>query len=214
MSAVNTFDRIAPVYDFLHHVVFGDALDKSQRNFLGSIENGSKVLMIGGGTGRALDALLTATEGCKVWYVEASSEMIARAKRRIKDRVSNVIFIHGDEHSIPDNLVFDVAITGFFLDLFPDAKVGELASKIRNHLHEDGLWLITDFVDTGKWWQRILLWTMYRFFIITCGIEGRRLPRWEDRVASSGLSERASKLYFGDFIKSSVWLKTSSQIYA
>lgn len=211
MSALNAFDRIAPVYDWLSGLVFGDALDQSQLTFLGPICNGSDVLMIGGGTGKALETLLSRTEGCKVWYVEASSEMIARTRQRIGARSSNVIFIHGNEDSIPAHAQFDVVITGFFLDLFPEEKVAVLARKIGHHLREDGSWLITDFVGRRKWWHRLLLWGMYKFFTLTCGIEGRRLPGWEYEVGRNGFTEKHARLYFGHFIKSSVWLKSFSE---
>lgn len=210
MSALNAFDRIAPVYDWLSGLVFGDALDKSQLTFLGSIRNGSHVLMIGGGTGKSLESLLSLTHGCKVWYVEASSVMIARARQRIGSRSPNVVFIHGNEDSIPAHTQFDVIITGFFLDLFPEEKVGKWARRVGHRLREEGSWLITDFVGRDKWWQRLLLWSMYRFFILTCGIKGRRLPRWEYEVGRNGFAEKHATFYFGRFIKSSVWLKSSS----
>ena len=208
MSAVNGFDNIAPFYDLLHRLVFGDVIDESQISFFGSIGRGSKVLMIGGGTGKALEALL-ATRRCTVWYVEASSAMIQRAKRRVAVGASNVTFIHGLEDSIPANVVFDAVITGFFLDLFPNDKVGRIAGKIGRHLARDGVWVITDFVARGKWWERLLLWTMYRFFVMTCKIEARRLPQWEHQLYCEGFCEKQSKEYLNGFIKSSIWSRSS-----
>ena len=110
MSAINTFNTIAPVYDFLHRFVFAGAIDRSQVAFFGYVEPGSRILMLGGGTGKALHALLAASPGHKVWYVEASSAMITRTRKRIGALASDVVFIHGDEEAIPSNVVFDVAM--------------------------------------------------------------------------------------------------------
>lgn len=213
MSTINGFDRIARFYDPVQRMVFGNAIMKSQVAFLRSIEKDSKVLMIGGGTGEVLEALITLNKGCHVWYVEASSAMIARAKERIGTRSSHVTFIHGSDDSIPAGVAFDAAITGFFLDLFPEEKVGALSRRIGGHLRRNGLWLITDFVDQRKWWQELLLWSMYRFFVVTCGIEARTLPAWEHQVANNGFRERESRLFFGDFIKSAVLIKSSDENY-
>lgn len=207
MSATNGFDGIAPFYDSLKRLVFGNALAESQRALLASIKKNGNVLIIGGGTGEVLEALLKVNEGCSVWYVEASSVMIDRTKKRIGESTSSVNFIYGSEDSIPVGVAFDAAITGFFLDLFPEEKVGILTRKIGRHLRNDGLWLITDFVDRGKWWQRLLLWSMYRFFVLSCGIEAHRLPAWEHQVGRNGFRERQATLYFADFIKTSAWEK-------
>lgn len=206
MRAINTFDRIAPFYDSLQQFVFGNALFESQIASIKSIDKGSNVLMIAGGTGKVLEALVAANENCHVWYLEASSAMIARSKQRLGQRASRVVFIHGTEESIPADVVFDVVMTGFFLDLLPEEKIAALAGKVSPRLAENGRWLITDFVRGGKWWQDLLLWTMYRFFVLTCGIEMRKLPAWERVVNQSGFHETDFKLFYGDFVKTSTWI--------
>ena len=49
MSAPNGFDKIAPFYDSLKRLVFGNALAESQRALLASIKKNGNVLIIGGG---------------------------------------------------------------------------------------------------------------------------------------------------------------------
>ena len=205
MSGLNGFDRIAPFYDSLQRMVFGRALVESQRAFLDAIPDDSNVLILGGGSGELMKRLLELKGGCHLWYVEASAKMLAMARERMEGH--HVHFIHGTEASIPADVLFDAAITGFFLDVFPDDKVALVARTMDRHLRRSAVWLITDFLATGKWWQRVLLWTMYKFFIITSGIEARRLPNWEKLVAENGFAQMRSKSFFHGFIKSSVWTK-------
>ncbi len=207
MSVINGFNWIAPFYDSLQKMVFGRALIESQLAFLHDIPDNSNVLILGGGSGETMKRLLELRKGCHIWYVEASDVMLKLAQERVRMREGSVHFIHGTEASIPENVVFDAAITGFFLDLFSDEKVAWMVSAMDKHLKGSGVWLITDFVNTGKWWQRILLWVMYKFFVVTSGIEARRLPDWEKLVAGSGFQQIKSRLFVAGFINSAVWKK-------
>lgn len=205
MSAINGFNRVAPVYDALQRMVFGNALIGSQRAFLDAIPDNSNVLILGGGSGETMKDLLNLRGGCHIWYVEASDVMISLAREQVQTHEGLVHFIHGTEASIPRDVVFDAAITGFFLDIFPDERVVTIGRAMSRHLRREGIWLITDFVDTGKWWHRILLWTMYRFFRMTSGIESRSLPHWQTQVAATGFRQNRSRCFSGGFINSSVW---------
>lgn len=205
MSIINGFNRVAPFYDALQRKIFGSALIDSQRVFLEKIPDNSNVLILGGGSGKTMQHLLELRGGCHIWYVEASDVMVALARERVRMQGHNVHFVHGTEAAVPRDVVFDAAITGFFLDIFPDKKVASIARAMGKNLKKRGVWLITDFVDTGKWWHRILLWTMYRFFRVTSGIEAGSLPHWEMQIAASGFEQRGAKRFFGGFIKTSIW---------
>jgi ubiquinone/menaquinone biosynthesis C-methylase UbiE len=140
--------------------------------------------------------------------VEASSDMLSIASERISGETGDQLkFIHGNEESIPEGIVFDVIITHFLLDLFSNEKGLALCRNLYRNLQSGGLWLISDFVDGGKWWQRVMLWMMYRFFVLTCRIEATTLPPWEYQLRTAGMRERVFKLFFSGFIKSVVYRK-------
>ncbi|MEX2230946.1 MAG: methyltransferase [Cyclobacteriaceae bacterium] len=214
MSAgLGRFNRIAPYYDFLKQMVFGRAIADSQVAFLGKIPKGSKLLIIGGGSGEILPVLkkVVVSPGSTIWYLEASSEMITLAAKRLPlHSRENINFIHGTENSLPDNVVFDAVLTNFFLDLFPYDRGLEICRKIYRRINPGGLWLVSDFVSEGKWWQRALLWIMYRFFAITCKIEATALPAWEDQLLAVGLKEEINKSFYRGFIKSALYKKLSN----
>ena len=78
-------------------------------NLIGTIRN-RVILDVGAGTGRA--ALLLARGGAIVTAVDASSEMLAVARRRAAEEGADVQFLVGDAHALdfPDRS-FDVALS-------------------------------------------------------------------------------------------------------
>jgi tRNA (cmo5U34)-methyltransferase len=208
-SALNGFNRIARYYDPLTRLVFGKAILNSQLEFLSSVPRGSTVLIVGGGTGGMLPSLLRRNPPGSILYIEASSEMLKLAERNVPAEFTTKIeFVHGTHDSLPDGMQFDVIITNFFLDLFPDGEVGTICQQLSSRLRQHGLWLISDFVKGDKWWHGMMLWTMYRFFRFASGISGSRLSSWEEHLRTSGLRATASKLFFRGFIKSGLYTKS------
>lgn len=208
-SALNGFNRIAPYYDRLTRLVFGKAILNSQLEFLSSVRPDSTVLILGGGTGAMLPLLLRRIPSGRILYIEASSEMLKLAERNVPAEFTTKIrFVHGTHHSLPDGMQFDVIITNFFLDLFPDDEVGTICQELSSRLRQQGLWMISDFVKGNKWWHGMMLWTMYRFFRLTSGITGSRLSSWDQRLRAVGLRATDSKSFFHGFIKSGLYTKS------
>lgn len=208
IGRLNTFNRIAPVYDTLKRIVFGKAIYKSQTHFIERLPRDGNLLVIGGGSGEVLSLIQQLNPGCRIWYVEASSTMLSMAAKRIPpEGQSYITFIHGTETSLPDETRFDGMITNFFLDLFPDERLAAICRMMYSRLKPAGIWLVSDFVDGGKWWQKFLLRSMYSFFGATCRIQASALPTWEEQVRSAGMLERDSRVFYGGFIKGAVYIK-------
>lgn len=209
MNSLNSFNWLAGSYDLLVKMVFGGSLDKAQVVYLKDIPQGANVLILGGGTGYILMMLLKINPSCKVWYIEASTAMIKRAKKRasvIPEGVE-VYFIHGTENSIPGQIKFDIVITNFFLDLFSPSTLESVIQKIKLSLVRHGKWFVCDFVTQNKFWQTVLLNLMYFFFKHTCSIESTKLPPWELKLKNAGLREMKSKMFLRSFVKSTVYLR-------
>lgn len=202
---VRGFDRVAFFYDGLARLVFGRSIVLAQTHFLSAIPDRSNVLMLGGGTGWILTSLLKKKSNCCIWYIEASKKMLDYACKRISDEAS-VHFIHGTEENIPSDVKFNVVITHFYLDLFGRQSLEKVAQKITGMLDQHGQWIASDFVNNGKWWQRLFLWMMYRFFRIVCDIEAAALPPWES-VLNNYLQTCNAKHFYYEFIKSSVYVR-------
>lgn len=207
-GVLDRFNWIARYYDRLARMVFGHAIYDSQVAFLGWVPAGGRVLVAGGGSGALLPPLLAANPECSICYVDASSEMLSLAAGRVSaDQMSGISFIHGTEKDIPEGIEFETVITNFFLDVFPEDDAARVSAKLSQRLRPGGLWLVSDFVDGGKWWQRCLLWTMYRFFSATGTVAASQLPSWQHHLEDAGLSEAISRPFYGGFIKSVVYRK-------
>ena len=90
------FDRIAPYYDALKRLVFGNAIHRSQAHFLQRLPQGCRLLIIGGGSGEVLSLLQNVNPLCRIWYVEASSKMLSLASSRVLPEAKHLVnFIHG-----------------------------------------------------------------------------------------------------------------------
>lgn len=207
-DSLGHFDWIAPVYDALVFVVFGRRLKRAQAVFLDRIPLGASVLVVGGGTGWLLDPLLTNGRAARIVYLESSARMLARASRRMLELKlpGRIEFRLGDEESLRPDEHFDVLMTPFVLDLFTTETLQtRLIPRLRSALTQNGLWLITDFVKTQVWWQRVLVWLMIRFFILTAGIEARHLADWQRLLGEGGLSLRESSPQVGGLVSTEVW---------
>jgi ubiquinone/menaquinone biosynthesis C-methylase UbiE len=202
--AVNDFDSIASVYDTLASLIFGKSLRRSQLCFLPYVPDGASVLIVGGGSGELLAALLHQKPTCRVTYVDASAAMIARARKRVQGS-GHVTFVHGTEHAVSPVQRFQVIITNFYFDMFLPHSLAKVITHLKLLLAEDGAWLVTDFLGQHKWWQRLLLKTMYVFFRVASNIEASAISDWQQHLYDEGLRCQRRKLFFHGFISSTIF---------
>lgn len=200
--AAHGFDRLAAIYDFLAWLVFGGAIDKSQHVHLSRLVPDANVLVLGGGTGRFLPALLKINQGARIVFIDTSLGMISRAARRVQgtDRVQ---FIHGTEADIPPG-DYDAVITPFYLDLFSDLQLADTLLLIGKHLKPGALWMVAEF-GSERGWHRLMIRLMYLFFRYATGLATRALPDWAGALVHTGWQRVAVQKYYGEFIEASLW---------
>lgn len=199
----NNFDLIAPVYDGLAKVVFGRNLKKIQTHFLPLIPGNANVLIIGGGTGWIINELFNTGFKGRLTYVEASEKMISLSKKNcVKDSVN---FIHGDESAIPLGQKYDVIITNFFLDVFSEPRLEQVITTLSEKLDKDGIWICSDFQNTGRFSHQLLLWLMFRFFKITSKLESKSLLNFDLKFKKIGHSRSENFTLMNGLIFSSVY---------
>jgi ubiquinone/menaquinone biosynthesis C-methylase UbiE len=203
------YDYVAPFYDALSGLVFGDAIKESQRFLIKQIPPHTTILIVGGGTGLILEEISRLHYGSfEIVYVDSSRKMIELSKKR--NIMSNrIAFVH---HSIVDACFtqkFDVVITPFLLDNFCNVTVNLVFDKIDNALRPGGLWLFADFSESQNKpvWQELLLKSMYLFFKSCCNIEASHLPKMQRLFESYRYEVLSSQLFFKKFIWSIVFKK-------
>ncbi|WP_370583222.1 class I SAM-dependent methyltransferase [Pontibacter sp. FD36] len=213
MSNTN-FNSIAPVYDGLSRLVFGNALRRAQVAHLSLIPAKANVLLIGGGSGWLLEQLLRYSPLVKVTYLEASEKMLKMTRRRIGQRtpaaLPNITFRLGTEDSLQYGETYDVILTPFLLDLFPDERLVYLMDRLCAALHPQGLWLFSDFWPTqvpAPAWHRLLLRSMYTFFGKVSQVSATRLPDFDRHFARLPLYELEATAFYGGLVQAKVYRK-------
>ncbi len=204
------YDKIASVYDPLSRLVYGKSIVRAQLFLLGHIPAGSRILIVGGGTGWILEEISRLhPAGLVIDYVENSANMIALSQKRHygTNRV-NFIFLSVEYYSTTDT--YHVFFTPFVFDNFTGQKTAPVFEHLNQMLKPGGVWLYADFVcddNNGRLWQKMLLKMMYLFFKITCNIETDHIVHMERyyRQANYQLIS-ASGFYFG-FILAAAYRK-------
>ena len=209
-NAGGDFNWIAPVYDALAFTVFGHRLQRAQVVFLDRIPVGASVLIVGGGAGWLLEQVLTRCQPNRIVYLEASSQMVVRASRRMihKSLLGSVEFRVGNENDLLPGEQFDVIITAFVLDLFSETALQtSFIPKLLTVLKPTGLWFITDFVQTNSWWQKAILGSMIQFFRLTAGLNVRTLADWRQCLHKSELALLDRESQVGGMVSTEVWTR-------
>ena len=201
------YNNSAWFYDRLARLVYGKALVNAQVYLLTHIPKNANVLIVGGGTGWILEELARIhPTGLKITYVEIAPNMMSLSLQR---NIGNnqVIFINNAIENIDIAPDFDIAITPFLLDNFTDQNLTTVFNSIVKLLKPDALWLNASFQLTGKWWQHIMLKTMFVFFKITCGIEASKLPAINKVFEEENFKLVEQQSFFGDFIGAKIFKK-------
>lgn len=203
---MNNFNRLAPVYDFLASLVFGRQIIKSKTHYFTLLTNDQKILIPGGGTGQILEELDKLNMNLSIDYVEKSSKMLEKAKKRKPFSKIKVRFIEGDIFDIESGN-YNVIMTNFFLDVFNEKNLSLVVDKLSESLLPNGQWLMADFVLTNVALHRAFVNIMYRFFRLTTNLEGTRLLDFDKELNRAGFSKMKSQKFYHQMIESCVYTK-------
>ena len=210
MRSRPNFDGIAPYYDFLAQLVFGNQLEVAQKHFIKKLNNPSSLLVFGGGTGRILTPILENHPDAHIYYVESSTKMLSMAKARYSPDTYSIDYIrsHADP-IIATNLQYDVVITPFVLDVFESAQLLKVVQVLFESLQPGGLWIHTDFYTNngGPWWRFLLIKVMYRFFRITTGMKNLTLPDFDTIFNKMMLEQLGAKSFCNQLVKTTIYQK-------
>lgn len=201
------YNKTAWFYDSLARLMFGSALKNSQKHLLPLIPKHARILIVGGGTGQTLEDLAALQyEGLHITFVEISANMTAIARKRNAGN-NEVVFIIDAIEQVQLKPEYDVVITGFLFDNYTDTALPATFNHIHEALKLGGLWLNTDFQLTGKWWQPLLLKSMYTFFRMFSPIPVSKLPDVDKVFMLQGYKAVASATFYGDFILTTAYKK-------
>ena len=229
-----SFDTLAPWYRCLEWIAFGDQLQRCRIACLDEIPPPRRALIVGEGNGRFLFELLRRHWAVEVDCVDSSARMLHLARTRLQKEspafLKHVHFLHEDILSWkPTEQHYDLIVTHFVLDCFPQAHLAEIIRKLSHAATEGAIWLLADFCipekGAARWRARVWLAVMYLFFRLTTGIQASELIDPTALMQAASFKERrfatadqtnggykpplldASSSGFGGMLKSELWYK-------
>ena len=209
----NNYDPIARHYDWLSRLFFGRSEIDAQINMLKYVAAGSRVLIVGGGTGWILEELAAIyPAGLRIVYVELSREMMALSRKRHYGQ-NDVAFIPLPVEEYVTGERFDVILTGFVFDNFTAERTVFVFRLLHGLLRDGGHWLFAEFClqrGLSKFWQALLLKTMYWSARLVCRVEASRLTDVEPLFAAAGYRQLERAYYYSRFIKAIVYEKVGA----
>ena len=201
---------ISRYYDILARVVFRNKIYRAQIEFLDKIATGSKVLIVGGGTGWIIVEVNKRVKSPNICFIEKSDRFIARAVRNAGS-LDNVNFIHGSFLNHKFDGQFDVVISNFYLDLYCQEHLRKEIDAVNGILNPGGLWLVSDFQISAnylrKMWQLPLTSIMYRFFNLSTGLSTSKLEDIFSLISEQNFQEINSATFYSEFIISKVFIR-------
>lgn len=199
---MSNFDFIAPIYDSIAKVVYGNKLRAAQSHFLHYIKSKQSVLIVGGGAGWILTEFKDSS--VSIDYVEQSSKMIQIAQQR--ECEASVNFIHSSE--IPTSKKYDVVITPFVLDCFPSDRLKAFVLSIDQQVKHEGAWICVDFNSEDKRFiSKLLARMMIVFFRIVAKLPTSQLDNYFSVIECIGYQSIDYQLFVGGFVKASLLKK-------
>ena len=209
----NNYDPVARYYDFLSWLVFGQAEINAQIELLGYLAPGSRMLIVGGGTGWILEKIAAVhPSGLHITYVESSPRMMEQSrKRNCGHNPVEFVLLPIEEFVAP--APFDCILTGFVFDNFSAEKARAVVRQLDPLLREGGYWLYADFYlpkQKRKLWKAVLLRAMYIAARIICKVEASKLPDMEAIFGEVGYATVYTSFHYSKFIQSVGYMKGAS----
>lgn len=176
-----SFDFIAPHYRWLESIAFANTLQQARTFYLDQISTPHRVLIAGEGNGRFLREFARKFPETCIDCVDASGRMLQLARVQLRDDEGGRIrFFKNDLlRWLPEENVYDVIVTHFFLDCFSEREIERLVATLAKAATPNAIWLLADFsIPPEPLWRlhaKAWLWIMHRFFRGVARISARKL---------------------------------------
>lgn len=203
-----SFDLLARPYRAMETLAFGRALHRARTAHLARIPTPTNVLILGEGNGRFLQSFRALHPTVPVRVVDLSPAMLALARSR--DPSPHTAFTQADatQLDLPEN-AYDLVVTHFFLDCFPEPAVRALVEKLSRAATPTATWLLADFHQPAHGLSalhaRLWLATMYAFFRLATGLPARSLVAPDPHLIARSFRLAAEARTRFSLIRSTAW---------
>ena len=219
IQAKKGFDRLAPLYDSLLWLFFGKQLTIAQDYFIERIEDGSSVLILGGGTGKSLSGLIKGQSFSAITFLDISSGMITKAKEYLErnhpEQLGKITFLQGTYENLPASEKYHVIITPFVLDCLDDKVLGTTLTALYCKLEHEGQWLFTDFNVPSRsfftrWLSKGVILSLYLFFNLFCNLRRHQLPDFSKHFSRLFVQPQDSNYFLKGLLVTQLYIKSAT----
>jgi|SRR5690554_3524741 len=205
----NDYNFIAPYYDLLVSIVFGQSVFHAQIECFECLPKKGHVLFIGGGSGKALKLIVDKRPELKITYLERSKKMISLCQKRIGNN-PNVNYSTTELTNLATDH-YDAILSLFFFDIFEQSEQERLFKLIDDKLKVGGVWLISDFLPPKKWQHKAIETLMFMFLKLTTSIASKQILHHHKLSKSPYYECIKEKLFYNQFIFAAIYCKKRSK---
>ncbi len=207
------FDRLAPFYDLLATLGSFGRIHASQVALLPRVRIADRALVVGGGSGRFLAALLGGDQARSAVSIDASREMTRRTRARLSrlGLLERAELRTGGLESLRADERFDLVATHCFLDLFDEAALRGVVARLSAALVPGGAWLFSDFSAGPSAPRRAIVAGLYGFFRLFGAVRVARLPDFAGAFREAGLVEVAERRFAFGLLRAALLLKPGAK---
>ncbi|MDB6057018.1 MAG: Methyltransferase type 12 [Verrucomicrobiales bacterium] len=211
-----SFDLLAPHYRWMEAVLAGNKLQQCRVHWLDSVRDCRRVLLVGEGNGRFLEACAKAMPLAQFTVVDASIEMLRQAERRWTNAGGNSNRAKFVQATLPGlNLPkesFDLVVTNCFLDCFTPEQLEQVVAEIAACTTDSAVWIVTDFAvpqrGFAKWRAKAVLRAAYMFFRLTTRITALEICPPDASLTAAGFELKGRHEADAGLIYSAKWQRT------
>ncbi len=178
----NNYNTIAPFYDILKKIVFGNSLLNTECHFLKNVPENSRLIVLGCGTSEFLEIIDTGLYK-EIVCLDKSEGMCQKSSNRAeKLGLSHKLkVINQDFLNFSDSETYDFIAMPYFLDCQSDENIPLILQKAKSILDKEGHLIISDFNKKrpNSLINNTLVKIMYLFFRISTGIPRKALPDYD-----------------------------------
>ena len=204
------FDRIARPYRWLEYCSFGPMLERCRFHRVPQLTAARQALVLGDGDGRFLARLLRDNPYLKAHAVDQSFAMQSLLLARVAaagatDRVTTQ---QADARTFQPQGAYDLVTTHFFLDCFTEEELQVILVKIRPHMSQDAIWVVSEFsipAGLAGYPAKLIVTMLYAAFRFTTGLKVRSLPKYADVFTERGLVLYERKTFLAGLLVSDLW---------
>jgi demethylmenaquinone methyltransferase/2-methoxy-6-polyprenyl-1,4-benzoquinol methylase len=140
-------------YELSGHLYSLGRIPRCKSAMLKHLKEGDKVLVAG--VGHGTEAIEASKLGADVTAVDLSETMLKHFRRRIaKEKPPRDIrVVHDDIFNVRETGQYDMVISNFFLNVFPEQRVKEVANHLGTLVRPGGCFVVGEFVLPEKGWQ-------------------------------------------------------------